>query len=208
MPVVYVIDDESDVRRSIGFFLKTAGYQPRPYLTGRDFLEDAANLEPGCVLLDIRLTDEDGLDVLAGLNRERGRLPVIIVTGHGDVATAVRAMKLGAIDFLEKPFEDDVLLDALTRGFGLLSTNVEQERERREAAARLDALTPRERDVLNYLAEGRSNKEVAIALDLSVRTVEMHRATMFDRLQVRTLPEALRIAFRARADLTPSPARS
>ena len=117
-------------------------------------------------------------------------------------------MKLGAIDFLEKPVEDDVLLDALTRGFGLLSTNVEQERERREAAARLDALTPRERDVLNYLAEGRSNKEVAIALDLSVRTVEMHRATMFDRLQVRTLPEALRIAFRARADLTPSPARS
>jgi two-component system response regulator FixJ len=106
-------------------------------------------------------------------------------------------MKLGAIDFLEKPFEEDILVKALERGFAMLERDMEEEHERSAAESRMETLTPRERDVLTLLAEGKSNKEVAIALDLSVRTVEMHRATMFDRLGVRTLPEALRIAFRA-----------
>lgn len=202
-PTVYVIDDENDVRRSIGFFLKSAGYLPRPYLSGADFLADAADLEPGCVLLDLRMPQIDGLQVLERLRRRGARFPVIVMTGHGDIATAVRAMKLGAIDFLEKPFEDDVMMTALRRGVEMLEHGSEAERERREAERRLSALTPRERDVLMLLSEGKSNKEVAIALDLSVRTVEMHRATMFERLGVRTLPEAMKLAFRARAEPTP-----
>lgn len=199
--IVYVLDDESEVRRSLGFFLKAAGFRPRPYLTGEDFLAEAGDLPPGCVLLDMRMPELDGLTVIERLGSRLRRLPVILMTGHGDIGTAVRAMKLGAIDFLEKPFEESVLIAALERGFAMLSRDIEEERERREAEQQMEALTPRERDVLALLSEGKSNKEVAIALDLSVRTVEMHRATMFDRLGVRTLPEALRLAFRAGIDL-------
>jgi two-component system response regulator FixJ len=199
--IVYVVDDESEVRRSLGFFLKTAGFLPRPFLSGRDFVAEALDLAPGCALIDVRMPEMDGLEVIEKLVRRRFRLPMIVMTGHGDIATAVRAMKLGAIDFLEKPFEDGVLVEALDRGFDLLSKDVQGESERRDAERRLEALTPRELDVLTLLADGKSNKEVAIALDLSVRTVEMHRATMFDRLDVRTLPEALKLAFRARPDL-------
>jgi two-component system response regulator FixJ len=199
--IVYVVDDESEVRRSIGFFLKAADFLPRPYLNGADFLADAFDLPPGCVLLDIRMPGLDGLTAIERLGSRVRRLPVILMTGHGDIGTAVRAMKLGAVDFLEKPFEEPVLIEALERAFAMLSHDVEEDRERREAEQRIDALTPRERDVLGLLSDGKSNKEVAIALDLSVRTVEMHRATMFDRLGVRTLPEALRLAFRAGVDL-------
>jgi two-component system response regulator FixJ len=202
--IVYVVDDESEVRRSLGFFLKTAGYLPRPYLNGEDFLADVRNIAPGCLLLDVRMPEMGGLSVLEELGSRSRRLPVIVMTGHGDIAIAVRAMKLGAIDFLEKPFEEEILIKALERGFAILERDIEEERERSAAANRMETLTPRERDVLTLLAEGKSNKEVAIALDLSVRTVEMHRATMFDRLGVRTLPEALRIAFRAGADLDAS----
>lgn len=199
MRIVYVVDDESQVRRAVGFFLKAAGFLPRPFISGNDFLAEAADLAPGCVLLDICMPDLDGLVVIERLGRIPGRLPIITMTGHGDIATAVRAMKLGAIDFLEKPFEDDVLLRALEHAFELIERESQAEQERRDAERRIAELTPRERDVLALLSDGKSNKEVAIALDLSVRTVEMHRATMFDRLDVRTLPEALKLAFRANA---------
>lgn len=199
--VVYVVDDESEVRRSLGFLLKTAGFLPRPYLSGEDFLADSGELPPGCVLLDIRMSETDGLDVIRRLGSKVARLPVIVMTGHGDIAMAVRSMKLGAIDFLEKPFEEGTLLAALEHGFVILGRDFAVESQRQDAIKLMDALTPRERDVLRLLSDGKSNKEVAIALDLSVRTVEMHRATMFDRLGVRTLPEALKIAFRAEQKL-------
>jgi two-component system, LuxR family, response regulator FixJ len=202
--IVYVVDDESEVRRSIGFFLKSVGYLPRPYLDGADFLTDAPDLEPGCVLLDVRMPGLDGLQLLERMGSSRRRFAFIVMTGHGDVATAVRAMKLGAVDFLEKPFEDEVLVACLERASAMLARDTDAERDRRDAERLLAALTPRERDVLMLLSEGKSNKEVAIALGLSVRTVEMHRATMFERLGVRTLPEAMKLAFRARADLTPA----
>jgi two-component system response regulator FixJ len=201
--IVYVVDDESDVRRSLGFFLKAAGFRPRPYLNGEDFLADADDLASGCVLLDMRMPEMDGMTVIERLGSRLRRLPVVLMTGHGDIGTAVRAMKLGAVDFMEKPFEEPVLVEALERAFAMMSRDVAEERDRRDAERQIDALTPRERDVLALLADGKSNKEVAIALDLSVRTVEMHRATMFDRLGVRTLPEALRLAFRAGMDLEP-----
>lgn len=195
--IVYVIDDEGEVRRSLGFFLKTAGYLPRPYLSGEDFLDDIANLASGCALLDVRLGGISGLEVIERMGSARERLPVIVMTGHGDIATAVQAMKLGAIDFLEKPFAEDSMVAALRRGFDLLATRSGLEDERREAEQLMAALSPRERNVLMLLSDGRSNKEVAIDLALSVRTVEMHRAAMFDRLGVKSLPEALKIAFRA-----------
>lgn len=195
--IVYVVDDEGEVRRSLGFFLKTAGFLPRPYLSGEDFLEDVANLAPGCTLLDVRLGGLSGLEVIERMGAACERLPVIVMTGHGDIATAVQAMKLGAIDFLEKPFEEEPLVAALRRGFSLLTERSEADDTRREAEQLMATLSPRERNVLSLLSEGKSNKEVAIDLDLSVRTVEMHRAAMFDRLGVKSLPEALKIAFRA-----------
>lgn len=140
-PIVYVVDDESDVRRALGFFLKASGYSPRPFLSGSDLLAETSNLQPGCVLLDIRMPGVDGLEVLQRIGRQSASLPVIVMTGHGDIATAVRAMQLGAIDLLEKPFEDELLLKALGRGFDLIARGSEAERERREAARRLDALT-------------------------------------------------------------------
>lgn len=199
--IVFVVDDESEVRRALGFLLKTAGFLPRPFLSASDFLAESADLPPGCVLLDIRMPDVDGLTVIDRIGPRPSRHPIIVMTGHGDIATAVRAMKLGAVDFLEKPFADDVLFRALEHGFELIERGAAADRGRREAERLLAGLTARERDVLAHLSEGKSNKEVAIALDLSVRTVEMHRATMFDRLGVRTLPEALKIAFRAGADI-------
>lgn len=199
--IVYVVDDETEIRRAIGFCLKTAGFLPRPFLNAQDFLAEADDLPPGCALVDVRMPGMTGLELLEELRRRRFRLPVIVMTGHGDVGTAVRAMKLGAIDFLQKPFEDGMLVTALDRAFEVLNRDAKVDRDRREAERRLQALTPRELDVLTLLAEGKSNKEVAIALDLSVRTIEMHRATMFDRLEVRTLPEALKLAFRGRPDL-------
>lgn len=198
-PTVYVVDDEGEVRRSLGFFLKTAGFLPRPFLNGEDFLAEADGLAPGCVMLDVRLSGVSGLEVLERLG-PRQRLPMIVMTGHGDVATAVMAMKLGAIDFLEKPFGEDALAAALRRGFELLKHRTRRDSERREAEGLIASLTPREHNVLVLLSEGKSNKEVANLLDLSVRTVEMHRAAMFDRLGVRSLPEALKIAFRAGSD--------
>ena len=204
-PTVYVIDDEGDVRRSLGFFLKTAGFLPRPFLSGEDFLADAPQLAPGCVLLDVRLGGISGLEVIEQLGARRSRLPVIIMTGHGDIATAVQAMKLGAIDFLEKPFGEDALAAALRRGFDLLEQRSRAEDERQEAERLIESLSPREHNVLALLSEGKSNKEVANLLDLSVRTVEMHRAAMFDRLSVRSLPEALKIAFRAGSEFATRP---
>lgn len=204
-PTVYVIDDEGDVRRSLGFFLKTAGFLPRPFLSGEDFLADAPQLAPGCVLLDVRLGGISGLEVIEQLGARRSRLPVIIMTGHGDIATAVQAMKLGAIDFLEKPFGEDALATALRRGFDLLEQRSRAEDERQEAERLIESLSPREHNVLALLSEGKSNKEVANLLDLSVRTVEMHRAAMFDRLSVRSLPEALKIAFRAGSEFATRP---
>ena len=204
-PTVYVIDDEGDVRRSLGFFLKTAGFLPRPFLSGEDFLADAPRLAPGCVLLDVRLGGISGLEVIEQLGARRSRLPVIIMTGHGDIATAVQAMKLGAIDFLEKPFGEDALAKALRRGFELLEQRSRAADERQEAERLIESLSPREHNVLALLSEGKSNKEVANLLDLSVRTVEMHRAAMFDRLSVRSLPEALKIAFRAGSEFATRP---
>lgn len=204
-PLVYVVDDEGEVRRSLGFFLKTAGFLPRPFLSGEDFLAEVPDLAPGCVLLDVRLGGVSGLDVIERLGVRRDRLPVIVMTGHGDIAMAVQAMKLGAIDFLEKPFSEDVLSKALQHGFELLRHRTRAAEERRAAERLIESLSQSEHAVLALLSEGLSNKEVASRLDLSVRTVEMHRAAMFDRLSVRTLPEALKIAFRAGADFATRP---
>ena len=195
--IVYIVDDDVAVSQSLVFFLGTTGFETRCYDNGKELIADAARLRTGCILLDIRMADFDGFDVLAALGDWLAALPVIVMTGHGDVATAVRAMKLGASDFLEKPCEETLLLATLSRVFATLENNSYQIMLRNDARSMIDRLTRREQDVLRGLIAGRPNKTLAFELELSVRTVEMHRAHMMERLGARSLSDALRIAFRA-----------
>lgn len=194
---VYVVDDDEAIRRSLNFMLRTSGHTVDLFTCGEEFLKVVSKLEPGCVLLDIRMPGLDGLEVQQALARDGVTLPVIIMTGHGDVNLAVRAMKAGAIDFIEKPFEKATMMSALEQGFGRLGESDLRKLRAQEAATRLEALTARERDVLKGLVEGLPNKSIAYDLGISPRTVEIHRANLMTKLDVKSLSEALRIAFAA-----------
>lgn len=193
--VVHVVDDDDSVRRSVGFMLKTSGHRVYSYASGVDLLKDCKSLEPGCILLDIRMPQMDGMEVHQAIKERGVALPVIIMTGHGDIPLSVRAMKAGAIDFIEKPFEKAALLDALELGFASLKRSVDSHQRAKDAEVRLQILTPREREVLHGLAEGLPNKTIAYDLGISPRTVEIHRANLMSKLEVRSLSEALRLAF-------------
>jgi two-component system response regulator FixJ len=199
---VYLVDDEAAVRRSVGFMLKTSGFEVESFESGEAFLKAAPHLAPGCVLLDVRLGAMDGLAVQQALKDKGVVLPVIIITGHGDVGLAVRVMKAGAVDFLEKPFEKTAVIASLEQALRHNDGRAELNRLADQARAQLNGLTPRERDVLNGLVEGQSNKVIAYDLGISPRTVEIHRANLMSKLGVGSLSDALKIAFTARmADL-------
>lgn len=195
--MVHLVDDDGSVRRSVAFMLKTSGHQVQSYESGAELLKNSAQLEQGCILLDIRMPGMDGLEVQQKLQEKGIRLPVIIMTGHGDVGLAVRAMKAGAVDFIEKPFEKDTLFSSLDEGFRRLSQEQVTGERRRDAKVKLQALTARELDVLDGLAQGMPNKTIAYDLGISPRTVEIHRANLMTKLGARSLSEALRIAFAA-----------
>jgi two-component system response regulator FixJ len=194
---VHVIDDDDSVRRSVGFMLKTSGYRVQSYSSGAEILKEAKSLETGCILLDIRMPGMDGLEVQQALRDHGVAMPVIIMTGHGDVPLSVRAMKAGAIDFIEKPFEKEVLITAIESGFAELRRADLGREKAKDAGVRLQVLTPREREVLDGLAQGLPNKTIAYDLGISPRTVEIHRANLMTKLEVRSLSEALRLAFAA-----------
>lgn len=198
--LVYLVDDDAAVRRSVGFMLKTSGFQVRSYETGVDMLRSAATLDDGCILLDIRMPGMDGLEVQRALQEKGVVLPVIIMTGHGDVGLAVKAMKAGAVDFIEKPFAKETLISSIDESFRRLSRKEATDDRKKDANMRLQSLTPRERDVLNGLAQGLPNKTIAYDLGISPRTVEIHRANLMIKLGVRSLSETLRIAFAAQGE--------
>ena len=198
--LVHLVDDDESVRRSVGFMLKTSGFLVRSYASGTELLKEVKALEPGCILLDIRMPGMDGLEVQQALKEAGVSGPVIIMTGHGDVPLSVKAMKAGAVDFIEKPFEKTVLLSALDQGFASLQRSANTRERAKDAAVRLQVLTPREREVLDGLAEGLPNKTIAYDLGISPRTVEIHRANLMTKLAVRSLSEALRLAFAAQEE--------
>lgn len=198
--LIHLVDDDAGIRRSVGFMLKTSGHRVETYESGTDLLKKSGSLDEGCILLDIRMPGMDGIEVQQALQDKGVNLPVIIMTGHGDVGLAVRAMKAGAVDFIEKPFEKDALLASIDEGFRRLSRREATDDRMRDAAVRLQALTARERDVLDGLAQGLPNKTIAYDLGISARTVEIHRANLMTKLQVRSLSEALRIAFAAKGE--------
>lgn len=195
--LVHIIDDEEAIRRSVGFMLRTSGFSVETWSGGGPFLKDVRHVEEGCILLDIRMPDMDGLVVQQTLNERGITMPVIIMTGHGDVPVAVGAMKSGAIDFLQKPFEKSVMLSAIEAAFEKIAAA--DGKTAREAAAHvlLGVLTPREREVLEGLAQGLPNKSIAYDLGISSRTVEVHRANLMAKLDVNNLSDTLRIAFAA-----------
>ncbi len=194
---VYLVDDDEAVRRSVGFLLKTSGVTVIAYENGITFLKEVRQLDPGVVLLDIRMPEMDGLEVQQELNRSGVIFPVIVMTGHGDVEIAVRAMKAGALDFIEKPFDKKVIFEALGEAFSRLGEKGWESARREAAQLRLNGLTPREKDVLEGLVTGYPNKTIGYDLGISARTVEIHRANLMKKLEVNNLSDLLRIAFAA-----------
>ncbi|CAN5350187.1 response regulator FixJ [soil metagenome] len=195
--MIHIVDDDEAIRRSASFMLKTSGYAVTTFASGVAFLRDAKAVEPGCVLLDVRMPDMDGLEVQRQLAERGVSMPIVVLTGHGDVSIAVRAIKAGAVDFIEKPFEKSVLLSAIVAAFERLDDVSGRTARATDAAVAIAALTGREQDVLKGLARGLPNKTIAFDLGISPRTVEVHRANLMAKLQVNSLSEALRIAFAA-----------
>lgn len=198
---IYLVDDDDSVRRSVGFMLKTSGYRVEPFGSGDEFLSRVKHLEPGCIVLDIRMPGTDGLQVQAELNERGITFPIIIMTGHGDIDMAVKAMKAGARDFIEKPFEKAGMVGALQAAAYHLADEDRRQTRRKEAQLVLNALTPRERDVLDGLVQGHPNKTIGYDLGISPRTVEIHRANLMHKVGVHSLSDLLRIAFAAGLDL-------
>ena len=195
--LIHIIDDEEAIRRSASFMLKTSGFLVQTWESGVAFLKEARHAAVGCILLDVRMPEMDGLEVQRRLTERGVDLPVVVLTGHGDVAIAVEAMKGGAIDFIEKPFEKAQLLAALDIAFARLSNRDAAHASQEDARVRIAALTPREQDVLRGLVRGHPNKTIGYDLGISPRTVEVHRANLMSKLRVRSLSDALRIAFAA-----------
>jgi two-component system response regulator FixJ len=195
---IHLVDDDEAVRRSVSFMLRTSGYVVKTYASGAELLAAAKDIAPGCIFLDVRMPGMDGLQVQHALKESGVFLPVIVMTGHGDIGVAVQAMKAGAVDFIEKPFEKAVLESALEEGFARLRNDAHSQERTDEAVARLKVLTPRELEVLQGLVKGHPNKTIGYDLGISPRTVEIHRANLMMKLEVSSLSEALRIAFAAR----------
>ncbi|RYE58737.1 MAG: response regulator transcription factor [Rhizobiaceae bacterium] len=195
--MIHIVDDEDAVRRSARFMLSTSGFAVETWESGVAFLKAVRHAQAGCILLDVRMPEMDGLEVQQALNERGVTMPVIILTGHGDISTAVRAMKAGAVDFIEKPFEKATLLSAIDAAFERIDQSADQAVRSTEAQVMLGKLTAREQEVLEGLARGFPNKTIAYDLGISSRTVEVHRANAMQKLGVRSLSDALRIAFAA-----------
>ena len=195
-PVVFIIDDDEAVRDSLAALVEVAGLSARTFDNALAFLHRHSPEQPGCVVADLRMPFMDGLELQDELSRRGSGLPLIIITAHGEVSSAVTALRAGAVDFLEKPFDDEVFL---RRVHEALQRDADQRRDRSAAAtalAKLARLSPRERDVAGLMVEGCANKAIANRLGIGVRTVETHRANVLGKLDIRTVPELLRLWMR------------
>jgi two-component system response regulator FixJ len=194
-PLVHVVDDEAPVRDSLAMLLRSVGLASRAHASALEFLAAWEPAPHQCLVADVRMPGMSGLELQDALRAKNAGLPVIVITGHGDVAMAVRAMKAGASDFIEKPFNDQVLLDAVHRALERsIETPASAGQSRHDAEKRFASLTPREREVMLLIAEGKPNKVAATRLGLSTRTVEVHRAKVMEKMQVNSLAELVRLA--------------
>jgi two-component system response regulator FixJ len=194
---VHVIDDDDAARDSLAFLLRTADVDVRTYASATEFLTAAPGLEGGCVVTDVRMPQMDGLELLRRLRSLDLGLPVIVMTGHGDIPLAVEAMKAGAVDFFEKPFSDDAMLAAVNRALAHQREDHARESERDAIKVRLATLSTRERQVLDGLVAGKANKNIAFDLGISARTVEIYRANVMTKMDAASLSELVRMALSA-----------
>jgi two-component system response regulator FixJ len=194
---VYVIDDDEAMRDSLNFLLDSANFNVTLFETALRFLEALPGLEFGCVVSDVRMPGLDGIELLKRMKADQSRFPIVIMTGHGDVPLAVEAMKQGAVDFLEKPFEDDRLIGMIEAAIRQAEPNLKSEALTQDIAARIASLSPRERQVMNGLIAGLSNKLIARDYDISPRTIEVYRANVMTKMQANSLSELVRLAMRA-----------
>jgi two-component system response regulator FixJ len=192
--VVHVVDDEEAVRKSLAFLLATVGFPVRVHESATSFLDAAPTAGKACLVTDLKMPDLSGVELLEKLNGMGVTMPTIVITGHGDVPMAVAAMKAGAVDFIEKPFEDEVLIEAIKRAAARLDDAVEVTHDVQALRSRLGVLSERERQVLAMIVAGLPNKTIAYDLGISPRTVEVHRANIMSKMQARSLPELVRMA--------------
>lgn len=195
--VVHVIDDDEGLRESLAFLLRTAAFEVRSFDSAKAFLEVLPDPALGCVISDVRMPDMSGIELLRRLKEMRIGVPVIVITGHGDVALAVEAMKIGAADFFEKPFDDDLLLASVRAALQQQEGQTKRGAERAEIEHRISTLSRREKDVLGGLIEGRANKQIAFDLGISPRTVEIYRANLMNKMQADSLSDLVRMALLA-----------
>ena len=199
---VHLVDDDEGVREALTILLTEAGYAVRSYKSGNDFLASLDSAGPGCIVSDIRMPGIDGLELQQRLKGAKNSLPLIFITGHGDIQMAVQAMRDGALNFLEKPFDDRALIEAITAASQTAKAKVSED-SKNEIAARIEALTPREKEVLERLVLGKLNKTTAFELGMSVRTVEVHRARIMQKTQAGSLSELVRMVLSIQGVSTP-----
>jgi two-component system, LuxR family, response regulator FixJ len=193
-PVVHVIDDDDSARESLTFLLAAAHLPVRTYDSGKAFLDAIPGIEAGCIITDVQMPEIDGLELVRKLKHLKVDLPVIVITGHGDVPLAVEAMKAGAVDVIEKPYDDEVLLGAVRSALNARKAEEKRDGERAAIQERLAALSPRERQVLDGLIAGYHNKTIAHELGISARTVEIYRANVMAKMQATSLSQLVRMA--------------
>ena len=192
--IVHVIDDDEAMRESLAFLLGAVGMDVQTYGSATAFLDVAPEVKAGCVITDVRMPELSGVELLRRLRELKLGIPVIVITGHGDVPLAVEAMKIGAIDFLEKPFDDEVLLASVRTALSQLDQDHKRQAERGEIERRLALLSNRERDVLKGLVSGHANKQIAYELGISPRTIEIYRANLMTKMQAASLSDLVRMA--------------
>jgi FixJ family two-component response regulator len=190
---VFVVDDDPAIRESLRWLIESVGLNVRVFSTAQEFLEGYDPSTPGCLVLDIRMPGMSGLDLQNELATREIQVPIIIITGHAEVPVAVRALKAGAMDFIEKPFSDQLLLDRILRAIEVDAQSRRVRSEQAEVAARLGQLTPRERQVMDLVIAGKANKVIASELGLSPKTVEVHRAHVMKKMQVASLADLVRL---------------
>jgi len=193
-PTIFIVDDDPSVRESTELMLKSVGFNVKTFVSAQDFLNARFQEGPGCVVLDVRMPGMSGLELQEKLVSVKTPLPVIFITGHGTVPMSVRAMKAGAVDFLQKPFEEQDLLDAIQRAISQQRERKSKRDEADELRKRLKALTPREYEVFSLLVTGMANKEVAYELGTSERTVKAHRARVMEKMSARSFADLVRFA--------------
>ena len=195
---VYIVDDDSMVCTSTAYFLTSSGYAAHTWCGGQAFLDDMPGLSPGCVLLDVRMPEIDGLQVIARMHGRLAQLPVIVMTGHGDVDSARQAFRAQAVDFVEKPIDHDRLMRAIEEAFARQRSQRDNRDRNAESAGLLAALTPREAEVMEQVVAGQHNREIARKLGISPRTVEVHKARLLAKLRVSSIADLVRLSMDVR----------